>query len=59
LGRLIEGTEKVLKSTFFCSSSLREEVRRRETPAITGHLESLTPTLSLRERGQETFSVTS
>jgi hypothetical protein len=29
--------------------------RRRDTPAITGHLESLTPTLSLRERGQETF----
>jgi hypothetical protein len=34
----------------FCSSSLREEVRRRETPAIARIFESLTPALSLRER---------
>jgi hypothetical protein len=27
-----------------------EEARRRETPAIIRYLESLTPTLSLRER---------
>jgi hypothetical protein len=26
--------------------------RMREAPAILGHLKSLTPTLSLRERGQ-------
>jgi hypothetical protein len=32
------------------SFSLREKARMRETPAITGHPESLTPTLSLRER---------
>jgi hypothetical protein len=34
-----------------CPSSLREEARRRDSPALTGHSESLTPTLSLRERG--------
>jgi hypothetical protein len=34
-----------------CSFSLREKARMRETPAITEHPESLTPTLSLRERG--------
>jgi hypothetical protein len=33
-----------------CSSSLREEARRRDSPAITNHPESLTATLSLRER---------
>jgi hypothetical protein len=38
------------KSFLSCPSSLREEVRRRETPAPAGHPESLTPTLSLRER---------
>jgi hypothetical protein len=38
-----------------CSSSLREEARRRETPASTGHLESITPTLSLREREHKDF----
>jgi hypothetical protein len=38
------------KSFLSCPSSLREEVRRRETPAITEHPKSLTPTLSLRER---------
>jgi hypothetical protein len=36
----------------FYPSSLREEARRREIPAITWHLESLTPTLSLRERAR-------
>jgi hypothetical protein len=30
-----------------CPSSLREEARRRETPAIAEHPEALTPTLSL------------
>jgi hypothetical protein len=34
-----------------CPSSLREDARRRDSPALTGHSESLTPTLSLRERG--------
>jgi hypothetical protein len=29
-----------------CSSSLREEARRRDSPALTEHLESLTPTWS-------------
>jgi hypothetical protein len=43
----IEDSAKVLLP---CSSSLREEARRRETPAIAEHPESLTPTLSLRER---------
>jgi len=32
------------------SSSLREEARRREIPSIASFCESLTPTLSLRER---------
>jgi hypothetical protein len=40
-----------------CSSSLREEARRRETLAMTGHLESLTLTLSLREREQDCYLI--
>jgi hypothetical protein len=37
------------KSILSCSSSLREEARRRDSSTV-GHLESLTPTLSLRQR---------
>jgi hypothetical protein len=40
-----------------CSSSLREEVRRRETPALNGHLSSLTLALSLREREQNVIFI--
>jgi hypothetical protein len=43
----IEDSAKVL---LLCSFSLWEKARMRETPALIGHPESLTPTLSLRER---------
>jgi hypothetical protein len=33
-----------------CYFSLWEKARMRETPATTGHLRTLTPTLSQRER---------
>jgi len=44
------GIRRLCKSLLPCSSSLREVARWWETPALTGHPESLTPALSLRER---------